>query len=57
MSDFEHQEYFQYHQQRFEAALKFATTRDNDGTFMKHDEAIDLADALLARLEETRTKK
>lgn len=54
MSEFEQST--EYRRQRFEAALKFATTVDSNDTFMTQDEAIQLADSLLAKLEETKPK-
>ncbi len=61
MSEFEEKEkekeYWTYQQQRFEAALKFATTSIGEhlGSPTVYD-AIEMADELLAKLEETRTK-
>jgi len=52
MSDFQEKEYFQYQQQRFEAALKFATWLP-----LSIKEAIERADELIAELEDSRTKK
>jgi len=60
--DYEVTKFFQDRQQRFEAALKFATTRMEKGLGMTgpkerqqptFDEAIQMADQLLAKLEET----
>ena len=60
MSDYDVTKFFQDRQQRFEAALKFATTPCDypdhyDGTmdFPSIDEAIRMADKLLLQLEET----
>jgi hypothetical protein len=60
MSDFQESEYFQIQQQRFEAALKFATTDCtmlSNGTYMKPclSDAVKMADDLIAKLEQTRT--
>jgi hypothetical protein len=60
MSDFEEQEYWVKNQQRFEAALAFATYPTWDKG--EHREspiyrAVELADELIAKLEETRTRK
>ncbi len=62
MSDIEIQEEFQKEQQRFEAALRFATVEcdEREGGRMDYPtlySAIGMADELLAKLEETRMKK
>ncbi|KKK98411.1 hypothetical protein LCGC14_2642970, partial [marine sediment metagenome] len=49
MSDFETKEHFQLHQQRFEAALAFATSRLE----YDYEDAVIAADALLRELRET----
>jgi hypothetical protein len=59
MGDWELAYELQKDQQRFEAALKFATTDCimlSNGTYMKPglDQAIEMADALIAKLEEPR---
>ena len=52
MSDYEISEALQLRQQRFEAALRFATTHQSDDDyFMTIDEAIERADELIAKLE------
>ena len=53
MSDYEIEEALQLRNQRFVAALRFATTHSNyDDFFMDIEEAIVLADVLIAKLEE-----
>jgi hypothetical protein len=57
--EFEEKEYWVHQQQRFEAALKFATSKTwckSEFTTLSIFEAVERADELLARLEETRTK-
>lgn len=49
MSDFATREYFQLNQQRFEAALAFATSRLE----YDYEDAVVAADALLRELRET----
>jgi hypothetical protein len=59
MSDFQEREYFLYAQQRFEAALAFAVAGcDSKGMATEFDirYAVEQADRLIAKLEETRTK-
>ena len=59
MTDFAQKEYWMYQQQRFEAALKFATERtwwDSEFTTLPLHVAVKRADELIAELEETRTK-
>jgi hypothetical protein len=61
MSDYDQSEYFQYHQQRFEAALEILKIKMVHGNGQVKigeavREAIALADLLIAELEETRTK-
>ena len=52
MSDYEIKEALQLRQQRFEAALRFATTSDAaDDYFMDIDDAIKMADELIKKLE------
>lgn len=60
MSDYDVTKYFQDRQQRFEAALKFATTTcdypdrwDGNMNYPTMDRAIQMADELLTKLEET----
>ena len=60
MSDYDVTKYFQDRQQRFEAALKFATTKceypsSSYGSisFPSMDTAIQKADELLTKLDET----
>jgi hypothetical protein len=60
-NQFEESEYWVYMQQRFEAALKFATSDVqllSDGSYCKpsFQTAINMADDLIAQLEESRTK-
>jgi hypothetical protein len=63
MEDWEIQEELQKRQQRFEAALKFATSSmlfgtQESGTYRQptFDEAVQMADDLIAKLEEPRKK-
>ena len=59
MSEFEEREYWQHNQQRFEAALKFATSKtwwDSEFRTLPIYEAVKRADELIAHLEETHTK-
>lgn len=52
MSDFEIKEALQLRNQRFVAALRFATVHDaSDDCFMDIEEAIELADVLISKLE------
>jgi hypothetical protein len=62
-NQFEENEYWTLQQQRFEAALKFATSSmlfgdQESGEYRQptFNEAIEMADVLIAKLEETRTK-
>ena len=53
MSDYEIEEALQLRNQRFVAALRFATTHASfDDYFMEIEEAIAMADVLIAKLEE-----
>jgi hypothetical protein len=56
MSDYDTTLFFQTRQQRFEAALRFAILNDRIGTdyCRRFADAVKLADALLATLEETK---
>lgn len=57
MSDYEIEEALQLRNQRFVASLRFATTNANsDDFFMEIEEAIVLADVLIAKLEEPTIK-
>lgn len=56
MSDFATKEYFQLHQQRFEAALMFATNKIwIDGEYREAPiyKAVELADELMLKLRKT----
>jgi hypothetical protein len=58
-NNFEENEYWVYQQQRFEAALAFATLETWDQSELRSQpiwRAVELADELIAKLEETRTK-
>ncbi len=61
MSEFEQQEYWLHTQQRFEAALRFLQVKlecGGDKQLIRDaiDESIGLADLLLEKLNESRTK-
>jgi hypothetical protein len=60
VSDFEEQEYWVLQRQRFDAALAFAVAAcDKKGMATEFDirYAVEQADRLIAKLNETRTKK